>query len=248
MATRVMGVGGGPGGRAPLPEPSGRSCRSGICSAGVRWAGTSGCSAGTAMAGPGRVATSAPAMTSGRAMASGRPATSGRAMTSGRAATSDDGVPVAAAIAPKVATGTARSASAGRGCTREGSMAGRAICAGGSGPLLAPGTRRGRGASAAGGGAACSCSGASSSYSCSGASSSSKSSASRIRRRTGSGSTKGWVNPLPHPGLSPGRWRLASGARRGRGGTWLSSATGQQLPVQDAAILARGAHNAPLIN
>ena len=37
------------------------------------------------------------------------------------------------------------------GCTKEGSMAGRAICAGGSGPLFAPGTRRGRGARLPGG-------------------------------------------------------------------------------------------------
>ena len=50
-----------PGGRAPLPASSRRSCRSGRCSTGVRWAGTSGGAADAAMAGPGRAATSRPA-------------------------------------------------------------------------------------------------------------------------------------------------------------------------------------------
>ena len=90
MATRVMGARGGAGGRAPLPASSRRSCRSGRCSTGVRWAGISGGAADAAMAGPGRVATS------GRAAA-----------TSGRAATSD-GVPAAAAIAPNAAAGDGR--------------------------------------------------------------------------------------------------------------------------------------------
>jgi hypothetical protein len=73
------------------------------------------------------------------------------------------------------------------------------------------------------------------------------SSAARMRCWRDSGRTKGRVSPLPHPGVPPGTRRSSSGARRGSGGTWLSSATGQ-LPVQDAAILARGAHNGPLIN
>ena len=146
MATRVMGERGGPGGWAPLPA-SRRSCRSGSCSAGGRWAGTSGSagavmvsagwtvmvSAGRAAAG-GRVATSGWVATtglvaaSGRVMTSGRAATcgwgtaSGRAVTSGRPATFA-GVPAAAAIAPNVAAGTAGTGAEGRGCTKAGSMA-----------------------------------------------------------------------------------------------------------------------------
>ena len=111
----------------------------------------------------------------GRGDAAGQTAAFAGAAAFGWAAMSDDGVPAAAAIAPSVAAGRAGGASAGAGCTREGSMAGRAMCAGGSGPLFAPGTRRGReagcpaiasaacGASRSGGGASCSGGGASSS-------------------------------------------------------------------------------------
>jgi hypothetical protein len=223
MAARVMGV----RGRDPWPAPPRRSCWSGCCSVGSRWAGTGDGPAGTAMEGPGRAAIPAGATASAGAAASG------------------DGGRIVAAIAPNVAAGTALTASADRGGTGDASMAGRAICVGGSGPLFAPGTRWGRDANCPAGASASREASASGDASCSGeascsgggASSSPQSSAVRMRCRRDSGSARGWVSPLPPPGLPVGTGRPSSGARRGRGGIWLSSATGQQLPVQDAAII-----------
>jgi hypothetical protein len=200
--------------RWPVPS-SGRPCRSGGSSAVGRGAGAGSGSVGTAETGSGWAVTG-----------SGGSAVTGCAVISSvlspeRDALTGSNAPAEASLVP----------ARGREGARDGSLA-RTVAIDGSGPLLVPGTRRGRdvGPSARSGASG---RGASS---CSDASLLTASSATRMRCTTSSGSAAGPTGLVPCP--LPGACRLLPGTRRGRG-AGLSSATGRPPGrVENGASLA----------
>ena len=140
---------------------------------------------------------------------------------------------VSSATSPGLGGGTAGAGSVGAFFGRVGSKAagdsGRAVCAGGWLALLVSRTRRGRRAGRSAGGA--------------GAWACALSRAARMRCRSESDSTGRVNGPVPGP-------RFVPGARRGRGGPPLSSATPTPLAACTTArsLQDRGAQNGLPIN
>jgi hypothetical protein len=180
---------------------SGRPCRSGSSAEGC------GASVGSGTAGPppgsGRVeAGSGWSAVTGRMVISSVPPPEGDPLAGGNTS-------VGASLVPEP----------GRESHTDGSPA-RGMATRGSGPLLVPGTRRGRDVGLSGGSGA---SGRDASCCCD-ASLLSASSATRMRRTTSSGNAAGPTGLVSCP--LPGTCCLSRGTRRGRG-AGLSSATGQ---------------------